>query len=550
MSRTILAAAIIAGAPLQAAAQALAGAAPMTRNNAYAQSFPASDGSTRVNLSASGDTMQVLSLPRGKSAVVDLPVDARDVLVTNPAVADAVLRGPRRIMVMGVAPGQTDAVFFDGAGRRILSLDIRVDVDAGALNDTIARLIPGSRVRVEALNNSVVLTGQVANAAAADQAVRLAQSYVATPQQVVNMLSIAGKEQVMLKVRIIEVQRNTVKQLGFDLSALTGQLGEPQFLFNKAASFAINGGLLGGLSAGYKVDTQQQPVIARDVPITTQVPQILTDTNPVTGATTQRIVMVDQTTYKSYDFIDRNDALATNRASAGDPGLNQANSAIQALERVGLLRTLAEPNLTAISGESAKFLAGGEYPVPTGQSENGEITIEFKPYGVGLGFTPVVLSEGRISLRISTEVSELTSEGAFTLNRAGGITIPALSVRRAETTVELPSGGSMMIAGLLQDKTRQNLDSLPGVMNLPILGTLFRSRDYLKGETELVILVTPYLVKPTGPGQLQTPADGLRIAHDMETVLLGKLNKSYGTKAAAVQQGGRTYQGPYGYVIE
>ena len=459
---------------------------------------------------------------------------------------------------MGLISGQTDAVFFDAAGRRILSLDIRVDVDSGALNATIARLIPGSRVKVEALNNSVVLTGQVPNGGAADQAVRLAQSYVTDPKDVVNMLTIAGKDQVMLKVRIIEVQRSTVKQLGFDLSALTGQLGEPQYLLNKAASFAINGGLLGGLNAGYKVDTQQQPVITRDVPVTTQVPQVLTDTstvvNPVTGVpttvSTQRIVMVDQTTTKSYDFIDRNDALATNRASAGDPGLNQANSTIQALERVGLLRTLAEPNLTAISGESAKFLAGGEYPVPTGQTKDGEITIEFKPFGVGLSFTPVVLSEGRISLRISTEVSELTSEGAFTLNRNGGITIPALSVRRAETTVELPSGGSMMIAGLLQDKTRQNLDSLPGMMNLPVLGTLFRSRDYIKGETELVVLVTPYMVKPTGPGELQTPADGLRIAHDMETVLLGKLNKSYGTKAAAVQQGGRTYQGPYGYVIE
>ncbi len=521
-----LAALVIAIAPSLASAQALSGAAPVSRQTAYAQSFPAyvaGDSAMRVNLSASGDSSQVLALPRGKSAYVELPVDARDVLVTNPAVADAVLRSPRRIMVLGVAPGQTDAVFFDAAGRRILSLDIRVDVDAGALNDSISRLVPGSRVRVEALNNSVVLTGEVPNAGAADQAVRLAGSYVTDPtKQVVNMLTIAGKEQVMLKVQIIEVQRTVVKQLGFDLSAVTNQVGQAQFLLGSNASFGVNGGLLGGLTSGYSLDTTTQAIAAGP-------------------AQCDQSVTVDTTNPGS--------CVGTNRAGVNN-GINKGIGLIKAFERVGLVRTLAEPNLTAISGESAKFLAGGEYPVPVGRDQAGNVTIEFKPYGVGLGFTPIVMSEGRISLRISTEVSELTTTGAFTLNNgaAGNTTIPALNVRRAETTVELPSGGSMMIAGLLQDTARQNIDSLPGVMNLPVLGALFRSRDYVKGETELVVMVTPYVVKATSPGQLQSPADGLRIAHDMETVLLGKLNKSYRTKEAAVR--GRTYQGPYGYVIE
>ncbi|MDB5460313.1 MAG: type and secretion system protein, partial [Caulobacteraceae bacterium] len=234
-------------------------------------------------------------------------------------------------------------------------------------------------------------------------------------------------------------------------------------------------------------------------------------------------------------------------------GLNQASAMVQAFERVGLVRTLAEPNLTAISGESAKFLAGGEYPVPTGQDNNGRVTVEFKPYGIGLGFTPVVLSEGRISLKISTEVSELTADGAFILSGGSSGSVPALSipglkVRRTETTVELPSGGAMMIAGLLQQQTKQNLDSLPGMLNMPVLGALFRSRDYQSGETELAIIVTPYLVDPTSPDRLQTPADGLETAGDLETDLLGKINKSSHVPAAAVA--GKSLQGPYGYVIE
>jgi pilus assembly protein CpaC len=238
----------------------------------------------------------------------------------------------------------------------------------------------------------------------------------------------------------------------------------------------------------------------------------------------------------------------------------QANAAIQAFERAGLVRTLAEPNLTAISGESAKFLAGGEYPVPVGQDNQGRVTIEFKPYGVGLNFTPVVLSEGRISLKIATEVSELSADGAFTVGTGGTsstgastgaqttLVIPSLKLRRTETTVELPSGGAMMIAGLLQQQTKQNIDSVPGLANTPVLGALFRSRDYLAGETELAIIVEPFVVNPTSADKLQTPSDGLEMANDVTTDLLGKLNKSSNVPPAAVA--GKSLQGPYGYVIE
>jgi pilus assembly protein CpaC len=179
------------------------------------------------------------------------------------------------------------------------------------------------------------------------------------------------------------------------------------------------------------------------------------------------------------------------------------------------------------------------------------VTIEFKPFGVGLGFTPVVLSPGRISLKISTEVSELSNQGSFSLQSGAGgptLVVPSLTVRRAETTVEVPSGGAMMIAGLLQDKSKQDLDSVPGMMNMPVLGALFRSRDYQAGQSELVVIVTAYLVNPTSPANLQTPADGLRIANDTETVLLGRLNRAY--KRSPDANPGRTYQGPFGYVVE
>ncbi len=237
--------------------------------------------------------------------------------------------------------------------------------------------------------------------------------------------------------------------------------------------------------------------------------------------------------------------------TAGSDHLNKANAMVQAFERAGLVRTLAEPNLTAVSGEAAKFLVGGEFPVPTGQDSQGRISVEYKQFGVGLGFTPVVMSGGRISLKLSTEVSELTNIGAFSINNgngAPGLTIPGLNLRRAETTVELPSGGALMIAGLLQQQTRQSIDGLPGLIDLPILGSLFRSRDYLNGETELVIIVTPYIVSPTSPDNLQTPADGLEIATDAQSILLGRLNRTYKSPPQALA--GKTYQGPYGYVIE
>jgi pilus assembly protein CpaC len=459
-----------------------------------AAASPASPVQAQTRAAVSmGAQSQLISLPRGSSMAVDLPADARDVIVPNPLVAEAMLHSPRRITIIGLAPGETDAVVLDNAGRTILSLRIRVDAGVSALQDTLGRVMPGSNVHAEAVNDSVILTGTVFSPGEADRASQVARAFVSAPEKVINMMTIEGSDQITVRARIVEVQRTAVKQLGLDATAVLASVGDGLTL-TQAATFAVSGNQLGGGSLGY-----------RDL--------------------------------------------------AGDG--SSLNASLRAFERAGLVRILAEPNITTANGESAEFLAGGEFPVPVGQeiSESGnKVTIEFKPYGVRLAVRPIVLSPGRISLQLSTEVSELTSLGAFTLGGGAGgsaLVIPGLSVRRASNTVELPSGGSLMIAGLLREDTRQNIDQLPGLGDLPVLGALFRSRDYLSGETELVIIVEAYVVSPTSPGRMQTPADGLRIANDAQTILFGQLDQHYGRRPdAAVDSAGAGWSGPVGYVIE
>ncbi|MEO1420692.1 MAG: type II and III secretion system protein family protein, partial [Pseudomonadota bacterium] len=373
-----------------------------------------------------------------------------------------------------------------------------------------------------------------------DQVTRLAYAYLGinidtvegeqSQVGVVNMLEIGARDQVLLQVRVVEMKRSLIKQLGINLDGSTsfGELqGERvvrafpdgptavnledleaaspfQNTFNLASSNAFNvaGGALGGLSAS--------------------------------GAFTNLIQGQDE------------------QSSLG--------VALQALERIGVVKTLAEPNIAALSGEPANFLAGGEFPVPVAQDADGGITIEFRPFGVGLGFTPIVLSEGRISLRLSTEVSELSTVGSFTGTSATGVTddgqvitvqdatIPSLVVRRAETTVELPSGGSMMIAGLIESTSSQTIDQLPGLRNIPVLGALFRSRDFLDEQTELVIIVTPYLVEPTAQADLRTPDEGFANASDAKTFLLGKLNRTYGLGERPIEA--EEYAAPVGFIEE
>ncbi|WP_414631881.1 type II and III secretion system protein family protein [Brevundimonas naejangsanensis] len=545
---------------------------------------------TRAAITA-GSAPQLVNLPRGTSFAVDLPSDARDVIISNPRVAEAMLHSPRRITMIGLEGGETDAVFLDGAGRTILALRVRVDAGVSALQDTLNRIAPGSDLRAEAVNDSIILSGLAASPADADRAVQVARAFVSAPEKVMNMISVAGSDQVTLKVRVVEVQRNVLKQLGVSTDILRGN-GIHSYGFERASSFGVNGvqsgggalcyGQAGGRTTDFSTTnttTSQNGVtsgtnnsvtgslngsVSNDMgwraEFPTEVTVIDINGNPVTvtGSSLAELSRKAQASLSAVNTVTNGSSsslsnVVNNVASTAWKTMTgtNANACLEAFERVGLIRTLAEPNLTSVNGEAANFLAGGEFPVPTGRDRDGQITVQYKPYGVGLAFRPVLLSEGRISLQVKVEVSELTPSGGLTIGAGtpSSITLPGLSVRRSENTIELPSGGSMMIAGLLQESTRQTVDSLPGMTNIPVLGQLFRSRDYLMGETELVVIVEPYVVTPTAPGRMQTPADGLRIAHDAQTIFFGQLNQVYGSPAPTAQAGAG-WRGPVGYVIE
>lgn len=503
---------------------------------------------------------QKLTLPLNKSAVVDLPVDVRDVVLGSPDVAEAVVRTPRRVFLMGLKPGTTNAYFLDAMGRQILALDIRVAQDTATLDDLVRRLAPDARVSFEAVNDGLIVSGEAPSVQVADRVMQIARRFVEKPENAINLISVRGSQQVLLRVRVVEMQRTIVKQLGVNLNLedmLQRVLPEDTFLkLAMANGFSIAGRPLGGLDlrGGWASTTL--------VPQTYSFGNIFSPGDPsrfgLAGSIDPQLAGVGGF---ARDFIDPARPDLGFRYTFGPGQLSskqQADAAINALERVGVLRTLAEPNVTAVSGEAARFLVGGEFPVPISQ-DNDRISTEFKPFGVGLAFTPVVLSEGRISLKVSTEVSELTNQGAFTtgdrvirdadgVNQiVRGLTIPALSVRRVESTTELPSGGSIVLAGLIQQRTRQAIEGLPGAKDLPVLGNLFRSRDFQNDETELVIIITPYLVNPVALDQLQTPADGFAPATDSETLFLGRINRTFRTPGA--DTGERRLRGPFGHIL-
>jgi pilus assembly protein CpaC len=433
---------------------------------------------------------QRLTLSLDKAAVVQLDADARDVLVSNPDLVDAVVRTPRRIFLLATKVGQTNAFFFDAQGKQILALDIRVEKDVVDLGSLMKASMPNSAIQVQAMNDNVVLTGSVASALESTRAADLAARFTGDPKKVVNMLGIAGGQQVMLKVRIAEMDRNIAKQFGVNLAAAKIVGGSTPIGISTANQFNLVGQALSdlsGLQAGQVCNSTS------------------TAGNPFGALSGGGICNVQ----------------------------NNVQGQLKALERVGLVHMLAEPNLTAVSGETAKFLAGGEFPVPASRDRDGNVTVQFKQFGVGLSFTPVVVAPGRISLQLSSEVSELSNTGAFTLSGSSttqGLTIPALTVRRTATTIELPSGGSFAVAGLMQHNTKQVIDGFPGVKDLPVLGALFRSRDFADDQTELVVLISAYLVEPTTEAALAAPTDGFIAPSDPETILLGRLNAVYKKK--------------------
>jgi len=438
--------------------------------------------------------VRFLALGIGKSIIVDLPRDAKDVLVADPKIANAVIRTPQRAYIIGETVGQTNVVFFDSDGQQIASYDIAIKRDLNGVRAALRQMLPAAGIQVEGIGDGVMLTGSVSSPIEAQQAGDVVARLVGGPDKIVNSIVVRGRDQVMLKVTVAEVQRNIVKQLGVDLSA-TMNIGTSVVNFNNTNAFTANNG---PLASGNSVTTS-----------------------------------------------------ALTKA-----GVPSVTATLRAMESAGVIRTLAEPNLTAISGESATFISGGEFPIPTGvtcqTTTGGAIgqcvqTVSFKKFGISLNFTPVVLTEGRISLRVMTEVSEVSADNALT-GGAGGTTIPSVKTRRAETTLEIPSGGSMAMAGLIQEQTKQAVNGLPGVDELPIFGQLFRSQDFVKNQTELMVIVTPYIVRAVAQKELSRPDDGFAPASDAQSTLFAQINRIYGIPARAEQIGG--YQGNFGFIID
>lgn len=477
-----------------------------------------------------------IKLGLGKSVLVEFPRDVRDVMVSNPGAVDAVVLSSNRVFLLARKVGEANAFFFESNGDQAATFEIYIERETAGLENLLNRLIIGSSIKVEMLNQTVVLTGSVKNPTDATRASNIAKQFASVEydlttkevtdgatigkfekgegDKVINMLVVEAEEQVMLKVTVAEVQRSLLKQMGINLGA---QITAGNFATALLTSNAFPLTAAAGLG--------QLPL-----------PGIVTKNDSTLGCG----IAGGLCNYNGGPSGSFGNSGFNGGWSAGGDSVTHA---IRALERDGLIRTLAEPNLTAVSGEPAKFLAGGEYPVPVVDT-TGSLSVTYKEFGVGLAFTPVVLSEGRISLKIETEVSELTSQGAVTLS---GIQIPALKKRQAKSTVELPSGGTLALAGLISDDTRQNIDGLPGAKDIPILGTLFRSRDFIKNETELVVIVTPYLVKPVSRQQLATPADGLVADTDIKANFLGHLNRIYG-RSEAMPAG--DLKGDYGFIVE
>ena len=448
----------------------------------------------RAAMAANGQmNARFLSLGVGKSIVIDLPRDIKDVLVADPKIANAVVRSAQRAYIIGAAVGQTNIVFFDAAGQQIAAYDIAVKRDLNGVRAALRQIVPNSDIQIDGIGDGVVLSGSAATPIEAQQAADLAGRLVGAPDKVVNSIVVRGRDQVMLKVTLAEVRRDIIKQLGIDLNANLNY-GTAVVNFANANPFTAFG-------------------------------------HSLTGNT-----------------------LTT---SFGSPPSVQAT--LRARESAGVIRTLAEPNVTAVSGESATFIAGGEFPIPAGYSCDPTThvcttQITFKRFGISLNFTPVVLTEGRISLRVMSEVSELSNDNSLTLNQAvtastvNSVTIPSIRTRRAETTLEIPSGGAMAMAGLIADQTKQAINGFPGLMQLPILGTLFRSRDYVNSQTELMILVTPYVVRSVAQKDLSRPDDGFAAPPDPQAELLGNINRIYGVPGRV--DPARNYRGTYGFITD
>lgn len=408
----------------------------------------------------------VLDLAVGKTRPLDLPAEVRDIVVGNPGTLDVLVRSATQVFLMGKAVGDTNVFFLGRDGRLIKRVEVNVQLDTETIRGLFSELMPDDKIAVSAVGDSVFLSGNVRSEQKVVDAVAIARRFVQADGNVVNLLRVMGEHQVMLRVRVAEVQRRVLKQLG--------------------------------LNTRFDVTANQT---AGDLSITWPTGRLVGDL---------------------FNWLE-----ATVDVSQNDE----------------LLKVLAEPVLTAVSGEQASLLAGGEIPIASPPDENGFRDIEYRPFGVLLSFQPVVVDGGRINLNMQTQVSSVTSVDE-------SLSVPTFAVRRAATTVELPSGGSFMIAGLLQNDVSTSNDGMPALKDLPVIGALFRSEQFQRNETELVISVTAYVVQPTDPGMIALPTDGFVAASDLDFYLLGRLHKVYGREDLLGTLGRDPLRGPVGYLVK
>ena len=440
-----------------------------------------------------------VSLAVGRGKLISLSAPIEDVFIAEDRIADVQVRSPRQIYIFGKQGGQTSFYATSRSGKVIYSAEVSVGAEISSIDQMLALAMPDAQIAVSSTNNFVLLTGTIENPDDAEEAESLVQAYVGDGTRVVSRLKTATPMQVNLRVRFAEVSRTLAKEINGNVVTRDNTGG---FLFGVSRAnraFATIGDFS---TAGFpNLDASNLfglPAGSISLPF-----------NPSTG----QFVTPGGTSFNYSTPTGVNAIQAAGRLF----GLDIA-TALDVSERIGLVTTLASPNLTTISGETATFLAGGRFPIPIASSF-GDVSVSYQDYGVSLSYTPTVLSNGRISIRVAPKVSELTSQGAV---RVGGLEIPAISTREAETTVELGSGESFMIAGLMQNSYNSSIDKTPGLADVPILGNLFKSDGYRKNETELMIVVTPYLVKPVDDSQIVLPTDGFKHANDFERVIMNR----------------------------
>lgn len=451
-------------------------------------------------------------VPANRSMMLTLPVPMGEVVVASPDIADVHAHNSTHLTIMGKRNGQTNIRITDKKGALMRDMDVVVGYDLPAIRRSLKNFLPNENIGVEMVNTGVALTGQVSNSATGEKAVKITQDFLASSGEeaptVLNFMQVTTGQQVMLRVRVGEIQRTALKNLGIDINVIGNGAG------NNGVLFGTGGGI-----ASIVAPTAGQTAVSPGV-------FLLPGGNVPTNTR----------------------GVLQGRWQPGGGANHSYSGLIKALEEDGLFKTLAEPNLVAISGEEAEFLSGGEIPIPVVQNGNNSnaVGIQYKPFGVAVKFSPSVLSENRIRMSVAPEVSEISANNHVTMN---GFDVPSIETRRAKTTVELAPGESFMIAGLISDNTRASISQLPGAKELPILGALFRSTEFQRNETELVIAVTPYIVDPVKSSDIKLPTDDFRPASQMESFFFGALGSTSNPRRGRGKSQ-PAFEGPLGFMVD